>query len=205
MVRQLAQGFLQRRGRVLTLGGYASSGGVRGAIAETVETVFTDQFTREQQLIARRIFLRLTELGDETSTADTRRRATFDELILKPEEASSTHAVLKALADARLVITNEDSVEVAHEALIREWPTLRGWLEENRESLRLHRQLTKAAQEWSVMEHTPDVLYRGSRLAQAREWAITHEDEMNMLEREFLTASMEVNQREPKGSGASAK
>jgi WD40 repeat protein/basic membrane lipoprotein Med (substrate-binding protein (PBP1-ABC) superfamily)/transcriptional regulator with XRE-family HTH domain len=186
----------RRRGRVLTLGGYASSGGVRGAIAETVETVFTDQFTREQQLIARRIFLRLTELGDETSTADTRRRVTFDELILKPEETSSTHAVLKTLADARLVITNEDSVEVAHEALIREWPTLRGWLEENRESLRLHRQLTETAQEWSVMEHTPDVLYRGSRLAQAREWAITHEDEMNMLEREFLTTSMEVNQHE---------
>ena len=41
-----------------------------------------------------------------------------------------THAVLKALADARLITTSEDSAEVAHEALIREWPTLRGWLEE---------------------------------------------------------------------------
>ncbi|HKG53706.1 MAG TPA: helix-turn-helix domain-containing protein, partial [Anaerolineales bacterium] len=186
----------RRRGRIMTLGGYASSGGVRGAIAETVETVFTDQFTREQQFIARRIFLRLTELGNETSTADTRRRATFDELILKPEDEISTHAVLKALADARLVITHKDSVEVAHEALIREWPTLRSWLEENRESLRLHRQLTEAAQEWSGLEHTPDVLYRGARLAQAREWAIVHKDEMNMLEREFLTTSMEVNERE---------
>jgi len=186
----------RRRGRAMTLGGYASSGGVRGAIAETVETVFTDQFTHEQQSIARRIFLRLTALGDDTSTADTRCRATFNELILKPEEADATHVVLKALADARLVITNEDSVEVAHEALIREWPRLRGWLEENRESLRLHRQLTEAVQEWSAMEHTPDVLYRGARLAQAREWVITHEDEMNMLAREFLTASIEVNERE---------
>jgi WD40 repeat protein/transcriptional regulator with XRE-family HTH domain len=186
----------RRRGRTITLGGYASSGGVRGAIAETVETVFTDQFTGEQQSIARRIFLRLTELGDETSAADTRRRATFDELILKPEEAATTHIVLKTLADARLVITNEDSVEVAHEALIREWPTLRGWLEENRESLRLHRQLTEAAQEWSLMEYTPDVLYRGARLAQAHEWSTTHEDEMNMLERQFLATSIEVNERE---------
>ncbi len=91
----------RRRGRTMTLGGYASSGGVRGAIAETVETVFTDQFTREQQSIARRIFLRLTELGDETSAADTRRRATFNELILKPEDTVATHAVLKVLADAR--------------------------------------------------------------------------------------------------------
>ncbi len=81
-----------------------------------------------------------------------------------------------------MVTTSEDSVEVAHEALIREWPTLRGWLEENRESLRLHRQLTEAAQEWSAMEHTPDMLYRGARLAQAREWAVSHADEMNSLE-----------------------
>ncbi len=112
--------------------------------------MFVDQFTPEQRAIARRIFLRLTELGDETATGDTRRRATFTELILKPEEASTTQNVLKALADARLIITSQDSAEVAHEALIREWPTLRGWLEDNREGLRLHRHLTEAAsQEWA--------------------------------------------------------
>ncbi len=186
----------RRRGRTMTLGGYASSGGVRGAIAETAENVFTDQFTREQQSIARRIFLRLTELGDETSAADTRRRVAFDELILKPEETPTTQAVLKTLADARLIVTNGDSVEVAHEALIREWPTLRGWLEENRESLRLHRQLTETAQEWSAMEYLPDVLYRGARLAQAREWSTSHEAELNRLEHEFLAASIEANERE---------
>ena len=186
----------RRRGRVMTLGGYASSGGVRGAIAETAEAVFIDQFTNEQRSIARKIFLRLTELGDETSAADTRRRATFNELILKPEEAATTHAVLKALADARLIVTSEDSAEVAHEALIREWPTLRGWLEENREGLRLHRQLTEAAQEWNAMNRSPDILYRGARLAQAREWAATHKDEMNALEHEFLSASIEASERE---------
>ena len=119
----LLETWQRRRGRLLTLSGYTSSGGVRGAIAETAEAVFTDQFTPEQQLIARRIFLRLTELGDETATGDTRRRATFNELILRPEEAASTEAVLKALADARLITTTEDLAEVAHEALIREWPT----------------------------------------------------------------------------------
>ncbi len=113
----LLETWQRRRGRTLTLSGYAASGGVRGAIAETAEAVFTDQFTREQQRIARRIFLRLTELGDETTTGDTRRRARFNELILKPEEAPATHAVLKALADARLITTSEDSAEVAHEGL----------------------------------------------------------------------------------------
>ena len=186
----------RRRGRTMTLSGYTSAGGVRGAIAETAEAVFADQFTHEQQTIARRIFLRLTELGDEAGAGDTRRRATFDELILKPEEAATTHAVLKALADARLITTTEGAAEVAHEALIREWPTLHGWLEENREGLRLHRQLTETAQDWSAMNHDPDLLYRGARLAQTHEWAFTHESEMNELEREFLNASIALNEQE---------
>jgi WD40 repeat protein len=185
----------RRRGRMMTLSGYASSGGVRGAIAETAEAVFVDQFTREQQAIARRIFLRLTELGDDSGAGDTRRRATFNELILKPEEAATTRAVLKSLADARLIITSQDSAEVAHEALIREWPTLHGWLEENREDLRLHRQLTEAAQDWSETNHDPDLLYRGARLVQTREWTLTHQEEMNTLEEEFLATCIEASER----------
>lgn len=186
----------RRHGRTLTLSGYASAGGVRGAIAETAEAVFTDKFTHDQQAIARRIFIRLTELGDETSTGDTRRRATFNELILKPEESDATQVVLKALADARLVTTSEDSVQVAHEALIREWPTLRGWLEDNREGLRLHRQLTEAAQEWLAAGREPDMLFRGARLAQAQEWSASHADDMNAQEREFLAASFSSSERE---------
>ena len=192
----LLETWQRRRGRTLTLSGYASSGGVRGAIAETAETVYSDQFTHEQQIIARRIFLRLTELSDEISATDTRRRAKFNDLILKPEEAASTHMVLNALADARLIITSEDSAEVAHEALIREWPTLRGWLEDNREGLRLHRQLTEAAQEWMATRREREMLYRGIRLAQARELASSHEADMNELEREFLQASIQASERE---------
>jgi WD40 repeat protein/transcriptional regulator with XRE-family HTH domain len=185
----LLETWQRRRGRTMTLSGYTASGGVRGAIAETAEAVFVDQFNPDQRAIARRIFLRLTELGDETATGDTRRRAAFDELILKPEEAAETRSVLKVLADARLITTSEDSAEVAHEALIREWPKLRGWLEDNREGLRLHRHLTEAAREWAAMDRQVDLLHRGARLAQALEWAEDHADEMNPLESEFLDAS----------------
>ena len=193
----LLETWQRRRGRTMTLGGYASSGGVRSAIAETAEAVFVDHFSRKQQAIARRIFLRLSELGDEeTGTGDTRRRATFDELILNPEAAAVTQDVLKALADARLITTGENSAEVAHEALIREWPTLRGWLEENRDGLRMHRQLTDAAQEWRLSGGEADLLYRGARLAQAREWATQHAEEMNAQEQEFLAASIDWSERE---------
>lgn len=198
----LLETWQRRRGRRMTLSGYASSRGVRGAIAETAEAVFSDQFTHEQQAIARRIFLRLTELGDETSTADTRRRATFKELISKPEEAATIHTVLKALADARLITTSEDSAEVAHEALIREWPTLRGWLEENREGLRLHRQLTEAAQLWETLAQDSSTLYRGTRLAQASEFAEANSDALSQTERVFLDASLEHEKQEERERAA---
>lgn len=179
----------RRRGHKLTLSGYTASGGIRGAIAETAEAVFQDQLDPEQRIIARQIFLRLTELGDDATTADTRRRVSFDELASRPEDREQVHEVLMTLADARLITTDQEAAEVAHEALIREWPTLRNWLDENREGLRLHRHLTETAQDWESLGRDPGVLYRGARLAQAIEWSYAHEEDLNLLERSFLDAS----------------
>jgi WD40 repeat protein/transcriptional regulator with XRE-family HTH domain len=186
----------RRRGRLLTHSGYMASGGVRGAIAETAEAVFYDQLDREQRQIARHIFVRLTELGGDASMADTRRRVSIDELVTKPEQRQNVHEVLSALADARLVTTDENAAEVAHEALIREWPTLRGWLEEDREGLRLHRHLTEAAQEWDALGRDPGSLYRGARLAQATEWMAAHPEAVNVQERAFLDSSQALAESE---------
>jgi hypothetical protein len=128
---------------MLTLSGYTASGGVRGAIAETAESVFVDQFTPEQQELARRVFLRLTELGDDISTGDSRRRIAFDEVVSDAGRTEITRTLVQRLADARLITTAQDSIEVAHEALIREWPRLRGWLDENRQGLRLQRRISE--------------------------------------------------------------
>ncbi len=182
----LLETWQRRRGRRLTLAGYAEAGGVHGAIARTAETTF-NQLTSEQQDIARNIFLRLTELGE--GTQDTRRRASLTELIPNPQEAPLVQTVLKRLADARLITVSRESAEVAHEALIREWGTLLEWLNENREGLRLHRQLTQAAQEWDKLDREPEALYRGARLAQALEMAEAHPAELNTLEQAFLEAS----------------
>jgi DNA-binding SARP family transcriptional activator len=190
----LLETWRRRRGREMTFAGYAETGGVRGAIARTAEAVFNEELTAEQQPIARSIFLRLTELGE--GAQDTRRRATLAELIPRSEDAPAVEAVLKTLADARLVTTGEEGVEVAHEALIREWPRLGEWLAEDREGLRLHRHLTEAAQGWEALQRDEGALYRGARLAQAGEWAQSHGDELNPLERNFLEASQELARRE---------
>ncbi len=189
----LLETWKRRRGRTLTLKGYAESGGVRGAIAKTAETVF-HQLTLEQQQIARSIFLRLTELGE--GTQDTRRRATISELISRPEDTPVVQSVINKLADARLITTGEGTAEVAHEALIREWHTLREWLNENREGLRLHRHLTESAQAWQKLNRESGELYRGARLAQSLDWASENAGELNPLEREFLDASRAALARE---------
>jgi WD40 repeat protein len=182
----LLETWKRRSGRTLTHQGYVDAGGVHGAIAKTAESVFT-RLTLEQQALARRIFLRLTELGE--GTQDTRRRAPLVELSLQPEDASQVESLLKILADARLITLSEDTAEVAHEALIREWPALRQWLSEDRDGLRLHRHLMDSAEAWAELDRDAGELYRGARLAQAAEWAESHPDELNALEREFLQVS----------------
>ena len=124
----LLETWRRRSDRMLTLLGYLQSGGVRGAIAKTAETVYREALTPEQQALARNIFLRLTELGE--GTEDTRRRVRLRELTPRPEQATDVDEVLRVLVDARLVTAGEGTVEVAHEALIRHWPTLRAWLDE---------------------------------------------------------------------------
>jgi WD40 repeat protein/DNA-binding SARP family transcriptional activator len=184
----------RRRQRRLTLAGYADAGRVQGAIARTAETVFRERLPAAHQAIARRIFLYLTELGE--GTQDTRRRARVSELVLAPNEEAVVQAVIQELARARLITLGEQTAEVAHEALIREWPTLRAWLDDDRASLRLHRQLTQAAQEWDRMGGDAGALYRGVRLTQARDWAAQFADELNPLERAFLQLSEEATERD---------
>ena len=79
--------------------------------------------------------------------------------------------MIDLLADARLLTVSAGSVEFAHEALLREWPRLRDWIEDDRENLRIHRNLSSAAQEWQRLGRDEGALYRGSRLAEAREWS----------------------------------
>jgi energy-coupling factor transporter ATP-binding protein EcfA2 len=92
----------RRRDHTLTLDGYRESGGVKGAIAKTAEEAFKS-FSPEEQLIVRRIMLRLTQLGE--GTEDTRRRATIDEIVTTSSEVDAVERVVKAMADARLLTT----------------------------------------------------------------------------------------------------
>lgn len=136
----------------------------------------------------------MTELGEGVQY--TRRRASLTELESHVNDEKSVEDVLKILVDARLVTTDKDSVEVAHEALIREWRTLQEWLEEDRANLLVHHHLAETAKSWDDKHRDVSELYRGTRLAQTLEWANTHTSDMSHLETEYLKACQAEQRRE---------
>jgi len=188
----LYESWLRRDGRVLTVAGYRAAGGVRGAIAHTAEEVFRS-CTAHDRLLLREVFLRLTELGE--GTEDTRRRVPLAELGATDESGAEATTVLERLTDARLLVVDDGSAEIAHEALIREWPRLRGWLSEDRDQLLVRRQLTSAARSWDEAGRDDADLYRGARLAAAAEGVGGHLQSSG-VERAFLEASRHVQERQ---------
>ena len=110
-------------------------------------------------------------------------------------DRDDVRAALDALTGSRLVLVDAGTAEVAHEALLREWPRLRRWLEEDADGRRLHRRLAVAAREWDGGGRDPGELYRGARLASTLDWSAGHGAELNELERAFVEASVAHGER----------
>ncbi len=183
----------KRQAGALTLATYRESGGVHGAVARLAEGTYARVPDVRKQLV-RAIMLRL--VGEGEGDAAVRRRAPLAELDL--ERDTDIAEVLATLADSRLVTVSEGSVEVAHEALLREWPRLREWIEEDTEGRRLRRHITQAATEWDAAGRDQGELYRGARLAAALDWTADHALDVNELERAFVTESREASEKETK-------
>lgn len=181
----LLETWRRRRGKTLTMAGYEAAGCLDGAIARTAEEVH-GRFTEDQAAAARRVLLRMVVPGD--GTPDTRRPVQRAEL--PGTGRGDTAQVVEALAGARLLTLDGDMVEMAHEALITAWPRLRGWIEDDRERMRVHRNLTQAAHAWQELGREEGALCRGSRLAAAQEhFDGASREELTDLEHTFLDAS----------------
>ena len=160
----------RRHGRWLRTDEYRALGGVRQAIAHAADDMYLTLAPDDQERV-RGIFLRLTRLdglGPEAASGrETRVRASTDELVPVGGDLGRTKALIARLADAHLVVTSvntvsgRDEVEVAHEALIRYWPRMRTWLDQDRAELRFRAGITNAAQEWD----SPHVLMTCSCIA----------------------------------------
>lgn len=170
---------------------HEQTGGVRGAVSRLAETSY-EQLSAAEQEAARRVFLRLVAFAEGETV--TRRRVELDEFDLAHE--TDTAAVLSRLTQDRLLTKTEDTVEVAHEALLREWPRLRAWLEEDVQGHQLRQHLTHAAQQWEETGRDASEVYRGARLSVALDWAATRGPDLNELERDFLSESRQASESE---------
>ncbi|WP_045558613.1 WD domain, G-beta repeat protein [Streptomyces sp. FxanaA7] len=198
----LLETWRRRRGRMLTAAAYEAAGGIDAAIAASAEAVF-GELSAPQATAARQLLLRLVEPG--RGTVDTGRPLTRDEL----SECSHPDipVVAERLARARLLTVDEEGVRLAHESLIACWPRLHGWIDQDRERLRHHRQLTEAARAWLEHDRDPGTLYRGTRLARAEEVFPGHTRDLALTgaERAFLTAAFDVRETERRAAGRATR
>jgi hypothetical protein len=188
----------KREGRRLTVKAYQEIGKLDGALQRRADDTLKG-FSEAERELCRRTFLRLTQPGE--GTEDTKRRVSKQELLSFSGKSAAEEQIIQRLADASLLTTEGDPsqkdafVEVAHEALIRNWPQLRKWIDADRAGLRTRTRLTEAAREWKNAGRDPTYLYSGGRLLIAEEWAGSHPGELNPDEAEFLRCSREAQQQ----------
>ncbi len=198
VLRQLWE---QRRGGELHHEAYRAMGQLEGAIAAKADSIFC-RLNHQDQRRVQQIFLRLVRPGE--GEADTRRRATSTEL------GEETQGLVKTLADERLVVTSrvagsvEDTVEVSHEALVRHWSHLKGWVEADRQFLVWQQRLNVMRREWESGQRSADLLLRGLPLREATDWLTKKPEYFSAEERQFVRISNNRTQRNRLGAGVIA-
>lgn len=163
----LTQLWLKQNDDELTHKAYDEIGGIKQALVKHAESIY-HKLSETQQKQAQRIFLQLVRLGE--GTEDTRRVATLEEV------GKDNWELIAYLAggESRLVVTGrsdksgQETVEVVHEALIREWGRLRQWVNENREKLVQQRKIETGAIEWRDRNKSKDYLLGGKQLNEAK-------------------------------------
>jgi DNA-binding SARP family transcriptional activator len=180
----LRETWLRHEGRTLTVAGYQASGGVRGAVAQSAESLYA-HLDETERVQLRDLVLRLIVPGPrgEPVRGEVPRR----QVVVDPVQEQ----LIDRMVAARLVTSDADAIELAHEAVVRAWPRLRGWLEDDLEGQRTRHHLTQAAEDWAGSDFQDSDLYRGTRLVATREWVASSQPRLTDLEQRFLAASEE--------------
>ena len=175
----------RQRNRV-TWEAYHRLGGAKKALRASADE-FYEHLPVEEQETTRRILLKLVR---PTLTLEvTSKRMTLD-FLLDLEDPNRVKRVLTKLVKARLLRETKDELggdvqmEVAHEALIRNWPLLLGWLDKERVAMRQRLYLFETAEFWKAHGKDPGAYLAGAPLDEAEKY-----DDLSPLEKEFVQAS----------------
>lgn len=197
--------FERRTGITLTLQSYKDTGGVLASLAKRAEEIYLEMNEEHQEAI-RQLFLRLVTLGE--GTEDTRRRILWSELVFKKDYDDPLQKVLDQFGRFRLLTfdkdpgTREPTVEVAHEALIRQWKRLREWLRNSREDLRAQRRLSSAVTDWRNSGGEKSFLATGTRLQQFELLLASTNIQLTKDERDYIQASIDRREAEARAEEA---
>ena len=170
---------------------YEEIGRVDGALARYADEVYS-RLAPEEREQARKAFVQLVQPGQ--GTEDTRRVARREDLVVD-------WGLIQHLADSRLVVTGldqtgDETVEVVHEALIRGWGQLRTWMAADRAFRNWQEGLRAALHGWENSERDEGALLRGAPLSQSVEWLAERSDEIGEIEKNYIQASVEFNEKE---------
>lgn len=185
----LVETWARRVGSTLTIDGYEASGGIAGSIAQAAEQRF-EALSRDDRDVCRAVLLRLVDRGTDGTT--TRRRVATKTLL---EDASRTR-VVEQLVSARLLVIDDESIVIAHEALASAWPRLNAWLDDDAEGVRLMRRLETDALAWDSAGRPADELLHGARLQATLDWRESAAPDLTLVERAYLDDSAANADRE---------
>jgi WD40 repeat protein len=191
----------RRQGNRLSQAVYDELGGVVGTLRGRADAALDQLMARGEQAVAKRLLISLVAVAED-SGLDTRARLRRSDLLASftAEDMPVAERVLQELVAARLLVLDGDgegvTVEVAHEALIRKWPMLRGWLDEGRAGLIHKRRIAAAAREWERSGRDESLLYRGTQLTLALSWQQTWGAQGRELEHSFILAAQELQRRQ---------
>lgn len=189
----LTELFDRRDGNLLRHKTYQEIGGAVGALANRADDIYLNMGDQGQKL-TKQMFLRLVTLGE--GAEDTRRRATHDEILSLTDDRDLMEDVIDTFANYRLLSLDHDpdtrkpTVEVAHEAILRQWKRLREWLDDSRDDIRQERILARATQEWEDSGQDKSYLLSGNRLESVESWIQESQIELTLGERVFVDSSI---------------
>ncbi|MBI5960775.1 MAG: WD40 repeat domain-containing protein, partial [Chloroflexi bacterium] len=202
----LTEVFEHRDGRRLTLESYSKVGGLTASLGRRAEEVYLS-LAPDRQELARQLFLRLIILDDETEAV--RRRLNWSVLTSLTKDTAAIEEIRDTFVKYRLLTadrdpkTRETTIEVAHEALLREWERLVNWLNTSREDVQMQRRLQTVSAEWQKSGKNPGYLLTSTRLIQFEEWSTVASLQLTQDEREFLRAS--ANERQTQQAREAAR
>jgi serine/threonine protein kinase len=171
--------------RMLTQASYTAMGGVAGALASHADRVIQDLGPHKAPLV-RSVLLRLV------SPERTRAIVPLDELRDLSREVGEVQQLINQMVDARLLVVQTleggkgTTVEIVHESLIQNWPTLRRWLDETQEDAAIIDQLRTAARQWHAKGRSSDLLWRGDTAEEAKKFRKRYKGVLPDIEEAFL-------------------